>query len=97
MTYDVVWDGSHRGTNADLLCVHPLSVKSIDPPRRGEILERSAPRWSPKAETRADLLRLLPTRPFWHVCELIEQLQVCKSTVYSIVFDLRTKRIIESV
>lgn len=91
MTYEVLWDGSHKGCNADLLCVG-------NPPTLRETLYRELPvlRRS-RHEERAELLKLLAQRPIWRIADLGDRVGLVGSMLHGLITRLKNDGLIVSV
>ncbi len=70
MDYIIVWDGAHRGVDADLLCVHPATFKDVPDAtvtHREMDQVRDYRYWS---EVRARVLTLLESQESWRIKDL---------------------------
>ncbi len=69
MDYIVVWDGAHRGVDADLLCVHPARVRDVPEatPASRVSVEDDCRDW---AVIHARLMMLLEAKTSWRIKDL---------------------------
>ena len=90
----VVWSGANRDV---YLCIPPLSLGEAVRGRPGEIPPQPSRRMhTSRAEFRRELLKLLPFKPEWRVGDLAFTLKCSRSTLYQILYQLRTSGAVTS-
>jgi hypothetical protein len=97
MKYDIVWDGSHRGVNADLLCVGAADIRDmshIQPARWRVGPKRDYQRHD---RLRAHVLVLLEQRDRWRIADLRAALGCDAPLINGIVQRLRRNRVVRTV
>ncbi len=85
---EVVWNGSHRDV---YLCIPPLALGEAVRGRPGEIPAQPSRRTHTRRDdVRAELRQLIRTKPEWQVSDLADRLRCGKSTLYQLLYQLRS-------
>ncbi len=99
MEYEILWNGAHRGVDADLLCVHPALVRDVPEAtvtHREMDQVRDYQYWT---AVRARVLALLESRESWRIKELHTAMGLDQRSrvIHGIVQRLRRHRQVRTV